>query len=109
MCCSVRLSYVDICAWCIQDTGEPASAAQPASAAGAAPAANVADMLVDPDYLASVLGSLPGVDPSDPALQGTLASLGAADKRGGGGEGADKGAGADKGGEADKGGGSAGA
>jgi hypothetical protein len=94
----------------MQDTGEPASASQPASAAGAAPAADVADMLVDPDYLASVLGSRPGVDPSDPALQGTLASLGAADKRGGGGggEGADKGGGVDKGGAADKGGGSAG-
>lgn len=59
--------------------GEGEAAPAPAAAApapgGSAPG-GVADMLGDPAYLASVLGSLPGVDPSDPALQGALASLG---------------------------------
>jgi 26S proteasome regulatory subunit N10 len=35
----------------------------------------VADVLNDTDYVNSLLGSLPGVDPNDPALQGALASL----------------------------------
>ena len=35
----------------------------------------VADMLQDSKYMKSLLGSLPGVDPSDEALQGALASL----------------------------------
>ena len=35
----------------------------------------VADMLQDSDYMKSLLGSLPGVDPSDAALQGALANL----------------------------------
>ena len=35
----------------------------------------VADMLQDSEYMKSLLGSLPGVDPSDEALQGALASL----------------------------------
>ena len=32
-------------------------------------------MLQDSDYMKSLLGSLPGVDPSDAALQGALANL----------------------------------
>ena len=32
-------------------------------------------LLGDADYMASVLASLPGVDPSDPGLQETLRSL----------------------------------
>jgi hypothetical protein len=32
-------------------------------------------VLNDADYVSSVLGSLPGVDPNDPALQATLQSL----------------------------------
>ena len=32
-------------------------------------------MLQDSEYMKSLLGSLPGVDPSDEALQGALASL----------------------------------
>ncbi len=35
----------------------------------------VTDVLNDTDYVNSLLGSLPGVDPNDPALQGALASL----------------------------------
>ena len=35
----------------------------------------VVDMLQDSEYMKSLLGSLPGVDPSDEALQGALASL----------------------------------
>ncbi|KAK9822233.1 hypothetical protein WJX81_002953 [Elliptochloris bilobata] len=53
--------------------GEGEASAAPAAGGGAP--GGVADMLGDSDYLASVLGSLPGVDPSDPALQGALASL----------------------------------
>ena len=32
-------------------------------------------MLQDSEYMKSLLGSLPGVDPSDAALQGALANL----------------------------------
>ena len=32
-------------------------------------------MLRDPEYLNSVLGSLPGVNPNDPALQSALQNL----------------------------------
>lgn len=32
-------------------------------------------VFADADYLNSLLGSLPGVDPSDPALQSTLRDL----------------------------------
>lgn len=56
--------------------GEGEAAPAPAAAPGGGTPGGVADMLGDPAYLASVLGSLPGVDPSDPALQGALASLG---------------------------------
>ena len=64
---------------CCLPQGEGEAAGAPAAAATAPSSAapgGVADMLGDPAYLASVLGSLPGVDPSDPALQGALASLG---------------------------------
>jgi hypothetical protein len=44
--------------------------AQPQEAATAAPASGAnADLLNDPDYISSVLMSLPGVDPSDPSIQ----------------------------------------
>lgn len=33
------------------------------------------ELLGDADYMASVLATLPGVDPNDPALQETLRSL----------------------------------
>ncbi len=51
------------------------SAQGEAAEAGKAPQGDVADVLNDTDYVNSLLGSLPGVDPNDPALQGALASL----------------------------------
>jgi len=53
--------------------GEP-PAATPAPAP-APPAASGADMFQDPQFVQSVLGSLPGVDPSDPRIQSVLNSL----------------------------------
>ena len=45
------------------------------TAAGGSSQGGVADMLQDSEYMKSLLGSLPGVDPSDAALQGALANL----------------------------------
>ena len=54
--------------WHGQDSGpEPASSSEPIS--------QLPDVLNDPKYLSSVLSSLPGVNPDDPALQGALANL----------------------------------
>jgi len=44
-------------------------------AAPAADAGGTTNLLGDADYLRSILGSLPGVDPNDPALQSTLRDL----------------------------------
>lgn len=61
--------------------------AKASSEAGAAQQEGVSQVLSDPDYVNSLLSSLPGVDVSDPALQGALASLakpgGGEDKDGG--------------------------
>merc|ERR1719152_495483 len=55
--------------------GEP-PAATPAPAPAPAPAAaSGADMFQDPQFVQSVLGSLPGVDPTDPRIQSVLNSL----------------------------------
>lgn len=44
-----------------------------------------AQVLGDSEYMASVLGSLPGVDPNDPSLRGTIEDLAkkGEDKKGG--------------------------
>jgi 26S proteasome regulatory subunit N10 len=52
--------------------------AQPAAAPAAPPAAGGADMAAmfqDPAFVQQVLGSLPGVDPSDPRIQSVLSSM----------------------------------
>lgn len=51
------------------------AAAETAAETGKGEPGAVADVLNDTDYVNSLLGSLPGVDPNDPALQGALASL----------------------------------
>lgn len=51
----------------------PCMQSTPAGEGAAGP--GVASLLGDAEYLRSVLGSLPGVDPNDPALQNTLRDL----------------------------------
>ncbi|KJE89463.1 proteasome 54kD subunit-PA [Capsaspora owczarzaki ATCC 30864] len=52
-----------------------ASASQPAAAASTSIAPNPATSMMDPSFLNSVLGSLPGVDPSDPRIQSVLGAI----------------------------------
>ena len=49
--------------------------AKSSSKEGGAAQEGVSQALNDPDYVNSLLSSLPGVDVSDPALQGALANL----------------------------------
>lgn len=57
-------------------TSAPATSTPQSTPAGEGGASSgVANLLGDAEYLRSVLGSLPGVDPNDPALQSTLRDL----------------------------------
>lgn len=63
--------------------------AEEASAAGA-DAGDMGAALTDPNFLSSVLGTLPGVDPEDAQIKEVLASLASPDKKGEGKDEADK-------------------
>mmetsp|Transcript_3435 Transcript_3435/g.9947 ORF Transcript_3435/g.9947 Transcript_3435/m.9947 type:complete len:442 (+) Transcript_3435:112-1437(+) len=59
----------------MEDYGGASEAAPPTTPAAPEGDAAMGELLGDADYMASVLATLPGVDPNDPALQETLRSL----------------------------------